>query len=412
MQHNLSENFKKHPYYTAFQKIAKRLNQSGAVCWLAGGAVRDMLLGRPVNDFDLVTDTNLKDLKSFFPNAVLVGASFGVIKASETNDENQEVLFDLAVFRKEYEYQDGRHPSKVTEGTAKEDSFRRDFTINALYWDDTNQKIIDYVGGVSDLQNKLIVAVGDAKERFLEDHLRILRLLRFHVQLGFQMQRETLHHAVVNVGLLKKISGERIWEEFKKMARARNYQAILDNELGVLVLNEVFEVSIVNKDELKSIGQKNDLIEDQSLLLTAFLNFIFVAVGEVDKVRNALQKRLHVSKKELTQFDRLVRVKTDLQVRTTEEIILEIEKDLELLSIFHFLEKLGQFESTKLQDIENLMNNKQTPVVEPRDIKDWMPAKKMTKALMEVRLRELQGAIKSKEQGIQYLRLWLKRQSY
>ena len=219
--------FKNHPLYSDFIQVKSRLARHQFICWVAGGAVRDLYLGRKVDDFDLVTDASTETLKQIFPEAILVGESFGVIKIPVSNAE----LFDLATFRQESDYVDGRRPSAVSASTAIEDAKRRDFTINALFWDDENQQLIDLVGGVADLNHRQLRTVGDAYVRFEEDHLRIIRLIRFAAQLNFAIEPSTEQAAQAFISKIQKVSGERIWTELKKIAHARNWQVVLNSEL-------------------------------------------------------------------------------------------------------------------------------------------------------------------------------------
>jgi len=167
-----------------FQKVLqvhKILVAAGFKAWLAGGCVRDVLLGRRPADYDIVTDASVQDVQKLFPHSVLVGEQFGVLRVIHEGEE-----FEIAQFRKESEYRDGRRPSLVESATPEEDAFRRDLTVNALFYDPATQHLYDYVGGLKDLHAQILRAVGDPRVRFQEDHLRILRALRFRSQLGFQ----------------------------------------------------------------------------------------------------------------------------------------------------------------------------------------------------------------------------------
>jgi len=167
--------------------------------------VRDMLLGRAASDYDVATDAQPKDVIKLFRRTLKVGAKFGVVIVLF---EGQQV--EVATFRTETGYADGRHPTKVKFASAAEDASRRDFTINGMFFDPVKEKIIDYVGGRGDLKKKIIRTIGKPQERFGEDYLRMLRAVRFSTQLGFKIELKTWSAIRKNARKIKKISGERI----------------------------------------------------------------------------------------------------------------------------------------------------------------------------------------------------------
>lgn len=183
------------------------------MAWLAGGCVRDLLLKRTPKDWDIVTNAPFATLKTLFPQGLEVGAQFGIWKMPPQGD----IHMDVAIFRKEADYEDHRHPSKIEAGTPEEDANRRDFSINALFYDPFEGRIIDFVGGQKDMQAKVIRAVGNPMERFKEDGLRLLRAIRFVCQLGFKLDRPTSQALKINSIYLKPISRERIREELYRI---------------------------------------------------------------------------------------------------------------------------------------------------------------------------------------------------
>jgi tRNA nucleotidyltransferase/poly(A) polymerase len=167
-------------------QIAAQLRQRGFQAWLVGGCVRDMVLGREPKDYDITTDARPDQLLQIFPRAQLVGAQFGVVLVEGV---------EVATFRSDHSYQDGRRPSAVTfETDARQDVLRRDFTINALLLDPSSltSEVVDYVGGLTDLRGHIIRAIGDPEQRFEEDHLRMLRAVRFAARFGFEIEPCTL----------------------------------------------------------------------------------------------------------------------------------------------------------------------------------------------------------------------------
>lgn len=198
--------------------LVRFLRSKGHVAYFAGGAVRDILLQRPVQDIDIATDASTKELLLLFPKAIQVGVQFGVIRVIRHGHE-----FEIATFRTEGAYEDGRHPSYVEEVRSyQEDAQRRDFTINGLFYDPEEEQVIDCVGGLVDLDNKRIRTIGLASDRFQEDKLRVLRAIRFSHVLGFSIDSETWKAMCVFAPTVPQyVSGERVWDELTKMYRKR-----------------------------------------------------------------------------------------------------------------------------------------------------------------------------------------------
>ncbi|MHC4085110.1 MAG: CCA tRNA nucleotidyltransferase [Planctomycetota bacterium] len=186
-------------------KVIRRLNRKGFQALLAGGCVRDMLLGQRPKDYDVAANAQPKDVIELFKRTLKVGAKFGVVIVML---EDRQV--EVATFRTEAGYTDGRHPSVVKFSCAEEDASRRDFTINGMFYDPLKEKVIDYVDGRTDLKKGLIRTIGKPKERFSEDYLRMLRAVRFSTQLGFAIEPATWSSIRSNAKNITKISGERI----------------------------------------------------------------------------------------------------------------------------------------------------------------------------------------------------------
>jgi len=201
-------------------KVIKRLSRSGFQALLAGGCVRDMLLRRPAGDYDVATSAQPGDVMKLFRRTIKVGAKFGVVIVLL---EDQKV--EVATFRTETGYADGRHPSVVKFAGAEEDASRRDFTINGMFYDVLKEKVIDYVDGRADLKKRLIRTIGKPNERFSEDYLRMLRAVRFSTQLGFEIQPATWSAIRKNAKKITKISGERIAIELEAILANPNRSA-------------------------------------------------------------------------------------------------------------------------------------------------------------------------------------------
>lgn len=198
--------------WVAAYKVWKDLKTAGFETYFAGGCVRDLLLGREPHDFDVATSASPEEVEGLFKKTVAVGRAFGVVKVLEKGCE-----VEVARFRQESEYKDGRRPEKIDFSSAEKDASRRDFTVNGLFWDVDAEQVIDHVGGLEDLQAQLIRAIGVPQERFQEDHLRLLRALRFQAQLGFEIESLTAQAVWENFELVLKVSRERFREEFEKL---------------------------------------------------------------------------------------------------------------------------------------------------------------------------------------------------
>ena len=221
-------------------KIVGKLQKKGFQAFFAGGFVRDLLLNRKSHDIDIATSAKPEEVEEIFDVTIPVGKQFGVIIVVEDG-----ASFEVATFRGDGVYQDGRRPSEVFYTDAEEDAQRRDFTVNALFFDPGSEKVIDFVDGQRDLENRIIRFVGNAEDRIKEDHLRVLRAVRFKNKLNFSFHPDTFKSLKKNPKLLKKISPERISEELSKIlkdpSRIRAFWDLL--EIGILdeILPELAE---------------------------------------------------------------------------------------------------------------------------------------------------------------------------
>jgi poly(A) polymerase len=193
--------------------VLGKLRERGHEAWLNGGCVRDHLLGREPADFDVATSATPDQVEEIFPRSIAVGKAFGVIRVGCRGD-----WFEVATFRKDGRYEDGRRPESVTFSSAAEDAARRDFTINGMFWDPESGEVRDYVGGRADLERRIVRAIGDPDARLAEDSLRILRAVRFAAQEGFTLDPATRAAVVRHRDRLDGVAAERIREELAKLA--------------------------------------------------------------------------------------------------------------------------------------------------------------------------------------------------
>ncbi len=214
----MNDNDKNYLLAEGARTIVLRLRAAGFQALFAGGCVRDLLLGRVPKDFDVVTDARPDTVLNLFPKSVAVGKAFGVVRVGVPPAENgPDVYYDVATFRTDGAYSDGRHPQSVAFADEETDAARRDFTINAMFFDPVEKKIRDHAGGQEDLEKKIIRTVGDPDKRFQEDHLRMLRAVRFAAILGFMIEERTAEAVRRQAEFIGRVSAERIQQELSKI---------------------------------------------------------------------------------------------------------------------------------------------------------------------------------------------------
>jgi poly(A) polymerase len=211
--------------WEATLSIVEQLRGAGHAALLAGGCVRDRLLGREPQDYDVVTDAHPDRVCALFPKARLVGVQFGVVVVQRFGH-----AIEVATFRSEGTYSDGRRPDAVVFGDERADALRRDFTVNGLFYDPAANRVIDHVNGQSDLKAGILRTIGDPDVRFAEDHLRMLRAVRIAARLGFAIDPPTSEAIQRLAHHLRSISPERIWMELEQIltepTRARGWKLL------------------------------------------------------------------------------------------------------------------------------------------------------------------------------------------
>ncbi len=208
--------------------IHKKFKESGFEIYLVGGSVRGLIAKHKVQDWDFTTNATPDQILKIFPNG-FYDNKFGTVGIPLKNGR----IVEVTTYRTEHGYEDRRHPAKVSWGkTIEEDLARRDFTINAMALDLSNEKIVDPYEGQKDLERKIIRAVGDPSKRFKEDALRLMRAVRITTQLGFKIEPKTESEMKKDASLLSKISNERIRDELKKILES-------DSPYDVLLLLKI-----------------------------------------------------------------------------------------------------------------------------------------------------------------------------
>ena len=222
-------------------EIIGKLQEKGHIAYLAGGCVRDMLRGEIPKDYDIATSALPEEITSIFSKTREVGVHFGVVIVIVNNQ-----AFDVATFRNDGSYKDGRHPEEVTFSTPQDDTARRDFTVNGIFFDPISEKYIDFVEGKSDIDKKVIRAIGEPNLRFQEDHLRLLRAIRFAARFDYEIETETWNSIKSNASGISKISKERIRDELTKILlnenRVLGFDLLVESGLMEHIIPEILQL--------------------------------------------------------------------------------------------------------------------------------------------------------------------------
>lgn len=217
-------------------RIIQQLKSHGFTAYFAGGWVRDFLMNHPSDDIDIATDATTQDISRIFEKTIPVGIQFGIIIVVLEDHH-----FEVATFRKDHGYEDGRRPIGVEQASPEEDARRRDFTINGMFYDPLEEKILDYVGGQQDLEKKLVKAIGNPHQRFIEDRLRMIRAIRYSCRFQFNLDDNTKNAIITHANsLFPSVAIERVWQEFSKMAQFGDFRKFLISLHEVELLQTIF----------------------------------------------------------------------------------------------------------------------------------------------------------------------------
>jgi putative nucleotidyltransferase with HDIG domain len=224
--------------YAVAASVVRKLQEKGFVAYFAGGSIRDALRGTAPKDIDIATSAKPSEVQALFRRTIPVGVQFGVVRVLEADFE-----FEVATFRSDGIYLDGRHPQSVEYSTPEKDAARRDFTVNGIFYDSVKDEVIDFVGGREDLARKLIRAIGRPSQRFAEDRLRMLRGVRFASTLAFEIESGTWSAIREKANEILVVSPERIRDELLKILvdahRLRGFDLLDKSGLLALILPEV-----------------------------------------------------------------------------------------------------------------------------------------------------------------------------
>lgn len=303
------------PKGTAALEVVRKLKNAGYETLFAGGCVRDHLLDSQPTDYDIATSATPDQVEKLFTKTIPVGKEFGVILVVV-----EGMQFEVATFRTEGGYQDGRRPGFVNFSNAKEDALRRDFTVNGVFYDPLTYKVIDYVGGEKDLHMKIIRCIGDPANRFEEDKLRLLRAIRFSARLGFKIEKMTWDEIIKRGNQISTVSKERILEELNKIVTSAHasegFKLLTESGLLKALLPQINPVALSRFNSL-----------NKRTLYTAYAALF-----------------AHLSKRERLDVLRDLRCSNDLIQTVTD--ILELE------------EKIQKFDSYRTGEMEKILNDK------------------------------------------------------
>jgi poly(A) polymerase len=419
--------------------IVKQLQAAGHVAYFAGGCVRDHLLGAEAKDYDIATSARPEDTQRLFPRVTdLTGKSFGVLRVM-VGDET----FEVATFRQDGVYVDGRHPRDVRFATAEEDAQRRDFTVNGLFYDPIAQKLIDYVGGEADLRVGILRAIGNPVDRFKEDHLRLLRAIRFAVRLKFKFEETTWEAVRANASLIRTVSAERIRDELNKIFTAPKPELGLDllDQSGLLaeVLPDIAAMHGV--EQPPQYHPEGDVYEHVRLMLTKIkepnldlaLGVLFHDVGKKPTFRVDDNGRIRFNEHESVGADMAEQIMTGLRydnktIHTVRELVqhhmqfkdvgrmrestlkrmmsrptFPLELELHRIDCSSSHGDLSNYDYLK-RELETRTPEQIDPprLISGEDLKAMgvLPGKQLGRILGEVRLAQLDGAVRTREEAL------------
>lgn len=290
-------------------EVVRQLRDAGFQALWAGGCVRDQLLGILPKDYDVATSARPEQVRDLFGHrrSLPIGAAFGVITVLGPKPAGQ---IEVATFRRDAAYSDGRHPDSVTFSDPHEDAQRRDFTINGLFYDPLAEQVIDYVGGQDDLQTGVIRAIGVPRERITEDKLRMLRAVRFAAKFGFAIEAATLQAVQEQSNELIIVSAERVAEELRKMLtldrRRLAVELLAEAQLLEIVVPETRGVHTLAWQQTLQILERLPMPTFPQAFAT-LLRPLAETPLELAQLVDLVCRRLKLSVEELTQVQRLLR---------------------------------------------------------------------------------------------------------
>jgi len=424
-------------------KVISKLQQSGYLAYFAGGCVRDLLRDQVPTDYDIATNALPEQVTSLFSKTRSVGAHFGVIIVI-----SGEFAFEVATFRNDGSYGDGRRPETVEFTSPEEDVLRRDFTINGIFYDPIEESTIDYVNGQDDIEAGTVRAIGNPEPRFKEDHLRLLRAVRFAARFDYQIEENTWAAICNHAGQIKNISEERVRDELSKILtdpnRVRGFDLLVESGLMEAMIPEILDLK--GCEQPPQFHPEGDVFVHTRLMLTLLkddpslslvLSVLLHDIGkpathsydeESDRIRfnghdkigaemaSDILRRLKFSNKVIEEVTEMVaNHMTFKDVQKMRESKLKrfmarptFEDETEL----HRVDCLGSWGGL---DNYEFLNQKRTefdnePIIPPplltgKDLIDlgWGPGPRLGEVLTKVQDMQLEKKINSKEEAIHWV---------
>ncbi len=390
------------------EAVAARIREAGYEAYFAGGCVRDLSLGKIPKDYDIATNALPKVVLKLFKRTVEVGAAFGVVRVTK----GKGLHYEVATYRNDGEYSDGRRPDQVQYSTDKqEDVLRRDFTINALLMDPATEEVLDYVGGRADLTAGLIRAVGTAEQRFAEDRLRMLRAIRFAARFGFQIETSTFSAMRAHADAIKDVSVERIIIEIKGMILAQEpglaFSLLKDSGLFAALFPWVEPASM---DSLQYFFKG---LAELELGAEAKQHLAFAAIfgGLDDQLAEEKMRAFKLSREEMRVVLELLKARPVLcspELRGLSRLRLAAGKKLVLMRNY---QRLLQPEAQEVAHFEGLVRAfaeqplPSRPILNGQDLKNhgFKPGPKFKELLQEADDLVLQRKLSTREEALAWL---------
>jgi poly(A) polymerase len=288
--------------------VVEKLQQAGFVAYLAGGCVRDAMLGRVPKDFDVATDATPDSVREIFGRrrTLAFGASFGVIGVLG----NAPIPTEVATFRSDGQYSDGRRPDSIRFGSAHQDALRRDFTINGMFYDPVATKLIDFVGGENDLKSQMIRAIGDPEQRIGEDKLRMLRAVRFASALGFNLHADTQEATRTHAQDVTVVSGERIGAEMRRMLSGPGVARAIELLVDTALVGHIWPTFAANANvDSRFVGDAQRMVRcttENTFVVTVSMLVSHMIVGQ-DHAIQEIAARWKLSCDEQRTIDQAIR---------------------------------------------------------------------------------------------------------
>lgn len=400
-------------------RIIRQLQHSGFVAYLAGGCVRYSLLGREPKDYDIATDATPNAVRKVFgkANTLAYGASFGVIgvlpeRAAKSGRASQAT--EVATFRSDGDYSDGRRPDSVHFGDPEQDALRRDFTINGLFFDPVNEQVIDFVGGQEDLRRGLLRTIGHPDDRFGEDRLRMLRAIRFAATLGFRIDPKTFQAITCHADAMSVVSEERVGAEMRRVMVSPfvidGLKRLIETGLSTRVFPELEEIEFAELERRISASKSSDFRHPLAAILSL--------ASDSDQVLRSLTRRWRLANEEarslstsLRSYDHLLRFH---QLRWSELQPVLIDRDIEFILGLASSIAESTVSSNGMQYRENVNSVREallwppdrldpSPLIGGNDLQDlgYPPGPKYACVLKQIRSEQLDGLLQSRQHAIE-----------